>query len=199
MLRIRDFIYALCPFVQAVLSQNAFYHGNNLDQGNRSAFNETCHHPKMNDQALINLGLRYDLDFALAVAARVELLFLEFAFGSLIVGGAPLRGAFFAVSVAAPKRAVYIVSSGIAKIGQKDNVALPASFLACLEVGMLFYHGAQRPKILSSYLPNPAFPVPLRFKLKKGLKSDNKKAKSSLVWLIKLDTPSFSFMFFANS
>jgi hypothetical protein len=196
MLRIRDFIYALCPFVQAVLSQNAFYHGNNLDQGNRSAFNETCHHLQMNDKALINLGLRYDLDFA---AASIELLFLEFAFGSLIVGGAPLRGALFTVSVAAPKRAVYIVSSGIAKIGQKNNATLPASFQACLEVGMLFYHGAQRPKILSSYLPNPAFPVPLRFKLKKGLKSDNKKAKSSLVWLIRLDTPSFSFMFFANS
>jgi hypothetical protein len=178
-----------------VLSQNPLYHGNNLDQGNRSAFNETRHHPKMNDQALINLGRRY----ASALAASVELLFLEFAFGSLIVGGAPLRGALFTVSVAAPKRAVYIVSSGIAKIGQKDNVALPASFLACLEVGMLFYHEAQRPKILSSYLPNPAFPVPLRFKLKKGLKSDNKKAKSSLVWLIRLDTPSFSFMFFANS
>jgi len=179
-----------------VLSQNAFYHGNNLGQSNRSAFNETCHHPQMNDQALINLGLGYDLAFA---AASIELLFLEFAFGSLIVGGAPLRGALFAVSVAAPKGTVYIVSSGIAKIGQKDNIALPASFQACLEVGMLFYHGAQRPKILSSYLPNPAFPVPLRFKLKKGLKSDNKKAKSSLVWLIRLDTPSFSFMFFANS
>ena len=195
MLRIGDFIYALCPFVQAVLSQNAFYHGNNLGQGNRSPFNETCHHPQMNNQGSVNLGLRH----ALAFAASIELLFLEFAFGSLIVGGAPLRGAFFAVSVAAPKGAVYIVSSSIAKIGQKNNVALPASFQACLEVGMLSHHGAQRPKILGGYLLNRAFPVPICFKLKKRLKFDDKKAKSSLVWLIRSDIPSFSFMFFANS
>lgn len=143
-----------------------------------------------------DIGLGYDLAFA---AVSIELLFLEFAFGSLIVGGAPLRGALFTVSVAAPKGAVDILSSGIAKIGQKHNATVPASFQARLEAGMLFYHGAQRPKILSSYLPNPAFPVPLRFQLKKALKFDNKKAKSSLVWQIRLDTPSFSFMFLVNS
>lgn len=133
MLTIRDFIYALSPFVQAVLSQNAFYHGNNLGQGNRSPFNETCHHPQVNEQGLINLGRRH----ASALAASIELLFLEFALGGLIVGCAPFRGAFFAVGLAASKGTVYIVSCGIAKIGQKDNVALPASFQAWLEVGML--------------------------------------------------------------
>jgi len=195
MLRIRDFIYALCPFVQAVLSQNAFYHGNNLDQGNRSAFNETCHHSQMNNQALINLGRRY----ASALAASIELLFLEFAFGSLIVGGAPLRGALFTVSVAAPKRAVYIVSSRIAKIGQKNNATVPASFQARLEAGMLSKHATNLAHIVSRYLSNPALPIPPRFKLKNRLNFDDKKAKSSLVWLIRLDIPSFSFMFLANS
>lgn len=196
MLRIRDFIYALCPFVQAVLSQNAFYHGNNLDQGNRSAFNETCHHLQMNDQALSNLGLRYALAFA---AASIELFFLEFAFGSLIVGGAPLRGALFTVSVAAPKGTVDILSSGIAKIGQKNNATVPASFQARLEAGMLSQHATNLAHIVSRYLSNPVLPIPPRFKLKNRLKFDDKKAKSSLVWLIRLDIPSFSFMFLANS
>ena len=36
---------------------------------------------------------------------------------------------------AASKGTVYIMSSGIAKIGQKNNVALPASFQAWLEAG----------------------------------------------------------------
>ena len=195
MLRIRDFIYALCPFVQAVLSQNAFYHGNNLGQGNRSPFNETRHHPQMNNQGSVNIGLRY----ALAFAASIELSFLEFAFGSLIVGGAPLRGAFLAVGAAASKGTVYIVSSGIAKISQKNNVALPASFQAWLEVRMLSQRATKLAHILSGYLSNPVLPIPPRFKLKKQLKFDDKKAKSSLVWLIRLDIPSFSFMFLANS
>jgi len=138
MLRIWGFIYALCPFVQAVLSQNAFYHGHNLGQGNRSAFNETCHHPQMNDQGLINLGLCY----ALAFAASIELLFLEFAFRSLIVGGAPLRGAFFAVGLATSKRTINIVSGGITRVGQKNNLAAPASLQPWLEVGMLSHHAA---------------------------------------------------------
>ena len=195
MLRIRDFIYALCPFVQAVLSQNPLYHGNNLGQGNRSPFNETCHHSQMNNQALINLGRRY----ASALAASIELLFLEFAFGSLIVGGAPLRGALFTVSVAAPKGTVDILSSGIAKIGQKNNATVPASFQARLQAGMLSQHATNLAHIVSRYLSNPALPIPPRFKLKNRLKFDDKKAKSSLVWLIRLDIPSFSFMFLANS
>jgi len=116
-----------------VLSENAFDHGNNLGQGNRSPFNEACHHPQMNHQGWGNLGLWS----ALAFVANIEQFFLEFALGGLIVGGAPLRGAFFTVGVSASKGTVYIASSDIAKIGQKDNVAVPASFQAWLEVGML--------------------------------------------------------------
>jgi hypothetical protein len=40
------------------------------------------------------------------------------------------------------------------------------------------------------------FPIPVRLKLKKGLKSNDKKAKSSLVWLITSDIPSLPFHFF---
>jgi len=149
----------------------------------------------MNNQGSVHLGRRHPLAFA----PSIELLFLELAFVRLIVGGAPLRGASLAVRVAASKGTINIVSGGITRVGQKNNLALPAPFQACLEVGMLSHHAAQRPKILSSCLPNGAFPVPLRFKLKKRLKIDDKKAKSSLVWLIKSDIPSFSFMFLANS
>lgn len=149
----------------------------------------------MNNQGLINPDLRY----ALAFAASIELPLLEFAFGSLVVGGAPLRRTLFAVRVAASKGTVNILSFRIAKIGQKNKVALPASFQARLEVRMLSKYATKLAYILSRYLSDPVLMMPPRFKLKKGLKFDDKKAKSSLVWLIKSDIPSFSFMFFANS
>lgn len=142
----------------------------------------------MNNQGSVDMGLPYVLAFAVSI----ELLFLEFAFGRLIVGDAPLRGTFSALGVAASKGTIDIVSGGITRVGQKNNLAVPASLQAGSKTGMLSHHGAQRPKILSSYRPNAAFPVPRRFKLKKRLKFDDKKAKSSLVWLIKSDIPSLS-------
>jgi hypothetical protein len=63
-------------------------------------------------------------------------------------------------------------------MGQKKNVAVPASLQAGPKARMLSHHGPQHPKIMSSYLPNVAFPIPVRLKRKKGLKSDDKKAKS---------------------
>jgi hypothetical protein len=178
-----------------VLSQNPFHHENNLGQGNRPRFNQPCHHPQMNNQGLVNLGCRY----ASAFATSIKPLFLEFALGGLIVGGAPLRGAFLAVGLAASKGTIDIASVGIAKIAQKDNATVPASLQAWLEAGMPSYDATKFAHILSGYLSNPVSPIPIRFKPKKGLKFDNKKAKSSLVWLITLDIPSFSFMFLANS
>jgi hypothetical protein len=116
------------PVVQAVLSQNAFDHDHNLGQENRPAFNEAGYHPQMNNQGLIRPGCRH----ASAVTAGIELLFLEFALGGLVIGGAPLRGALFAVGVAASKGTIDIASSSIAKIGQEHNAAVPASLQAWL-------------------------------------------------------------------
>jgi len=185
----------VCTLVKAVLSQNAFHHGDDLGHGNRPRFNETRHHPQMDNQGLVNLGRRCASAFA---ATRIELLFLEFALGSLIVGGAPLRGAFLTLGLAAAKGTINIASAGIAKIAKKNNATVPASLQACLEAGMLSYDATKFAHILSGNLSNPFLPIPVRFKLKKGLKLDDKKAKSSLVWLIRLDIPSFSSMFLAT-
>ena len=54
-------------------------------------------------------------------------------------------------------------------------------------------HAAKLAQILSGYLSNPILPIPVRVELKKRLQLDDKKAKSSLVWLIKLDIPSSFF------
>jgi hypothetical protein len=121
-------IYEVFPVVQAVLSQNAFDHGHNLGQGHCPAFNEAGYNPQVNNQGLVSPGFRQ----ASAVAAGIELLFLEFALGGLVIGGAPLRGAPFTVGVAASKGAIDIASSSIAKVGQKENAAVPASLQALL-------------------------------------------------------------------
>jgi hypothetical protein len=185
----RILIYEIFLLVQAVLSQNAFDHGHNVCQGNRPAFNKAGYHRQMNNQALVCPGCWK----ASAVAAGIELLFLEFALGGLVIGGAPLRGALFAVGVAASKGTIDIVSSSIAKIGHKENPAVPASLQAWLQAGMLSDHPTKLLHVLSGYLSNRPLSIPVRFKRKKRLQLDDKKAKSSLVWLIKLDIPSSSF------
>jgi hypothetical protein len=114
----------------------------------------------------------------------------------LIVSGAPFLGGFFAVGLAASKRAINIVSAGIAGMSQKEYSALPTPLQAGPKMGMLSNNGTKLPKILSNYPSNDFFPIPGRLKLKKGLKSNDKKAKSSLVWLIMSDIPSFPFHFF---
>jgi len=75
---------------------------------------------------------------------------------------------------------------------------VPASLQARAKVGKFSNNTSKFPKIEGSYPPNRLLPVPVRRKLKNLLKLDDKKAKSSLVWLIMSDIPSF-FVFFATS
>jgi hypothetical protein len=146
----------------------------------------------MDNQGRIRPGCR-QASAVWSVAAGIELLFLDFAFGGLVIGGAPLRGALSAVGVAASKGTIDIVSSSIAKIGQKENAAVLASLQTWLQAGMLSDHATKLAHILSGYPSNLLLPIPVRFELKKRLQLDYKKAKFLLVWLIKLDIPSSSF------
>jgi hypothetical protein len=68
---------------------------------------------------------------------------------------------------------------------------VPASLQARVEVGMFSNYTSKFPQIEGCYPPNRLLLVPVRRKLKKLLKLDDKKANSSLVWLIMSDIPSF--------
>jgi hypothetical protein len=83
-------------------------------------------------------------------------------------------------------------------MGQKKDAAVPAALQAGAKVAMLFDNASKGPNIDSRCAPNPFFSIPVRRKLKKPLKLYNKKAKSWLVWLIKLDIPSFLFSCFSQ-
>ena len=98
-----------------MLSQNVFHNKNNVGQINRPPFNQADYHLEVNEQALIGLGLYH----VLACTVRIELLFLQFPFGGLIIGDASLFGALFTMGLAASKRTVNIVALCIAGSGQK--------------------------------------------------------------------------------
>jgi hypothetical protein len=114
----------------------------------------------------------------LAGSAGIELLFFKFAFGRLIISGASLLCALFTMGLAASEWTINIVSMGIARIGQKENFAVPALLHVWPKSGMLFNDAAQPAQILSRHLANAFFAIPVGLKLKKGLKSYDKKAKS---------------------
>jgi len=153
-------IYEIFPVVQAVLSQNTFDHGYDLAAAKRPSFNETGYHLQMNNQGVIVP----DWLPAQAFSTTIDLLFLYFALGGLVIGGASLRGALFAVGVTTPKRTTNIAPSNIAIIGQKENAAVPASFQAWPQVGMLSDHKTKLAQILRGYRPNPLLPIPVRIK-----------------------------------
>jgi hypothetical protein len=102
--------------LNAVLSQNAPHHGKNLRQGNRPVFNQAGHHFQINDHGLIRLGHGR---LPSALAAGVLLLLFDFPLGGLIVGGASLDGFALSPLLATSKRTIDIVSTGIARMGQK--------------------------------------------------------------------------------
>ena len=148
------------PVVQAVLSQNTFDQGYDLAAANRPSFNKTGYHLQMNNQGVI---IPCWLP-AQAVSTAIDLLFLYFALGGLVISGASVRGALFAVGVTTPKRTTNIAPSNIAIIGQKENAAVPASFQAWLQAGMLSDHKTKLAQILRGYRPNPLLPIPVRIK-----------------------------------
>ena len=93
----------------------------------------------MNKQGFLNPGF---LGPPVA-AAGIQLFLLYFAFFALVVSGAPLRGALFAVGNPAPKGTVNIGSCSIARVGQKENAAVPASLQAWLQMGMCSDHATK--------------------------------------------------------
>jgi hypothetical protein len=143
----------------------------------------------VDDQGLVELGRRP----AQALAPFVLLPLLEFPLGGLIVGGASFRGTPVPVGLATSKGTIDITSMGIAEIGQKENAAVSAPLQAWRKAGMLSNNRTKLPEIAGRYPSNLSLSIPVPLKLKKELKPDDKKAKSSLVWLIRLDIPSFSF------
>jgi hypothetical protein len=148
----------------------------------------------MGDQWLVKPWRR----FAQALPAGVQQTLLDLPLGGLIIGGASFSGTSLPALLAASKGTIDIPSMGVAEIGQKGNAAAPASLQAWLKAGMLSNDPTNLLEIAGRQPTSLSLPIPVPLKRKKGLKSYDKKAKSSLVWLIRLDIPSFSFHVFSQ-
>jgi hypothetical protein len=127
------------------------------------------------------------------------MLFLLLAFRALIIFNASAYGILAPVSLPAAERTAKIFAAGIAWVGEKQNLTMPASRQALSQLGLLFENGSNNPIILRNNTANLFFAVPVRNELKTRLDLYYKKAKCSLISLMYVGIPSLSFFYFAKN
>jgi hypothetical protein len=134
---------------------------------------------------------------ALSAAGRIQMLFLFLTFFCPIIFGASAYGILPTVSLPAAERAAKIIAAGIAWVGEKQNMTMPASSQIFSQVGLFFENGPDSPVILRNDTANLFLAVPVRNELKTRLYLYYKKAKCSLMSLMYVGIPSLSFFYFA--
>jgi hypothetical protein len=167
----------------AVLSQNFLQHLEDLLPAHRTSINQAHNNPNMFDQGLRPGGAH------LCGWRRYFFSLLQrwwFA-AALVVGlfplSSPLRPVIghtasdrlpAAVGLTATKRTskvfatdiAHILAPRIARIGEKEDPAMPASRQASSQVGLAFQNRSQQQIILQHQTANPLAPIPVRAKLK---------------------------------
>jgi len=89
-----------------------------------------------------------------------------------------------AVSLPAAKRAAKIIPACITGMGEKKDMAMPATGQAIFEMGFFLQNRTNNKIISSNNAADLSIAVPARNKLKMGLDLYYKKAKCSLMSLI---------------
>ena len=188
--------------VDAVLSQNSIQHGKNLRHIDPTALYQTGNKPDMfhcrvvNATSAIFIQVRFRQSVLLA-AAGIQMLLLYLAFRAPIIFDAPVYGILAPVSRSATKRTAKIVAAGIAWVGKKQDLTMPALGQALSQVWLFLENRPDNPVILRSDAADLLLAVPVRNELKTRLDLYYKKAKCSLISLMYLGIPSLSFFYFA--
>jgi hypothetical protein len=125
------------------------------------------------------------------------MLFLLLAFRALIIFDASAYGILASVSIPATERTAKINAAGIAWVGEKQDLTMPASRQAFFQLGLFLENASNNPIILGYNTANFFVAVPVRNELKTRLDLYYKKAKCSLISLMYLGIPSLSFFYFA--
>ncbi len=115
-----------CIYVDAVLSQNFIYQSDDLLEADRSPFDQARYHLNVKDSCLINFNcislggffIRIRFRHA-AIAPGVQILFFYLAFFAAIIFNASLVSIFAAVNLPTTERTAKIITSGIARMGEK--------------------------------------------------------------------------------
>jgi hypothetical protein len=107
-----------------------------------------------------------------------------FALGVAIIGGTALRGSPFAMGFPATKRTTQIPASGIARMRQEENAAMPAPGQAGAQVRLGPQHRSQQPVILQNQGGYRALAIPPRLEFKMRYDPICKKPKLRLRMLM---------------
>jgi hypothetical protein len=129
-------------------------------------------------------------------SASVQILFLYLAFVAPIIFSASLCGVFAPMSLPAAERTAKIIAAGIAWVGEKQDLTMPASRQASSQLGLLLENGSNSSVILRNNTANLFLAVPVRNKLKTRQDLYYKKAKCSLMSLMYVGIPSLLLLFF---
>jgi len=124
------------------------------------------------------------------------MLFLLLAFRALIIFNASVYGILAPVSLPAAERTAKIIAAGIAWVGEKQDLTMPASRQAFSQLGLFLENAANNPIILRNNTADLFFAVPVRNELKTRLDLYYKKAKCSLISLMYVGIPSLFLLFF---
>jgi len=130
------------------------------------------------------------------VADGIQMLLFYLAFRTLIIFDATADGVLTPVGIPAAERAAKIDAPCIAWVGEKQDLAMPASGQALSQMWLLFENIANNPVILCNDTADRFLAVPVRNELKTRLYLYYKKAKCSLMSLMYLGIPSLFLLFF---
>jgi hypothetical protein len=112
------------------------------------------------------------------------MLFLFLTLRALIIFNASAYGILAPVCLPAAERTAKIIAAGIAGVGEKQDLTMPASRQALSQLGLLFENGSNNSVILRNNTANLFLAVPVRNELKTRLDLYYKKAKCSLISLM---------------
>ena len=112
------------------------------------------------------------------------MLFLFLTLRALIIFNAPAYGVLAPVSLPAAERTAKIIAAGIAWVGEKQDLTMPASRQAFSQLGLLMENFSNNPVVLHNNTADLFFAVPVRNELKTRLDLYYKKAKCSLMSLM---------------
>jgi hypothetical protein len=129
----------------------------------------------------------------LSTARGIQMLFLLLAFRALIIFDASAYGILAAVSIPAAERTTNINAAGIAWVGEKQDLTMPASGQVWSQMGLFLENRSNNPVILRDDTTDLFLAVPVRNTLKTRLNMYYKKANCSLMSLMYLGIPSLSF------
>ena len=155
----------------AVLSQNFLEQLEDLLPPDRAALDQAWRHSQMLDHRLPP-GLGFFLRLPWGWLGRgstplVEIPFLPLALGGLIVGHTATGGLLLAMGLFAAESATQLIPPTVTRIGEKEDLAMPAALQASSQLGLGFQDRSQKQIILQHQRTGlfPAVPVLAKLKM----------------------------------